>query len=96
MLSGGIAEALIATAAGLCVAIPALIAYRYLRGRVESFVVEMEKDAIRLTDVVEGAGRERAEAGRNPPERAAAEGPARDAPREGPGRPVVATGTGAR
>src|SRR6201999_2522268 len=56
MLSGGIGEALIATAAGLCVAIPALIAYRYLRGRVESFVVEMEKDAIKLADVVEGAG----------------------------------------
>jgi biopolymer transport protein ExbB len=58
MLSGGIAEALIATAAGLCVAIPALIAYRYLRGRVESFVVEMEKAAIRLADVVENAGHE--------------------------------------
>ncbi len=32
-LSGGIAEALIATVAGLCVAIPSLIAYRYLRGK---------------------------------------------------------------
>ena len=59
MLSGGIAEALIATAAGLCVAIPALIAYRYLRGRVESFVVEMEKEAIKLADVVEGDARDR-------------------------------------
>ena len=82
MLSGGIAEALIATAAGLCVAIPALIAYRYLRGRVESFVVEMEKDAIKLADVVEGAGRENAIL-----ERAAPEAPA---------RPVAVTGTGAR
>ena len=35
MLSGGISEALITTAAGLLVAIPALIAYRYLRGRVD-------------------------------------------------------------
>lgn len=52
-LSGGIAEALITTAAGLCVAIPALIAYRYLRGRVEGFVIAMEKDAIRLADAVE-------------------------------------------
>jgi biopolymer transport protein ExbB len=55
MLSGGIAEALIATAAGLCVAIPALISYRYLRGRVEGFVIEMEKDAIKLADTVEAA-----------------------------------------
>jgi biopolymer transport protein ExbB len=81
MLSGGIAEALIATAAGLCVAIPALIAYRYLRGRVEGFVLEMEKDAIKLADVVEGAGRERA---------------ARERVTEVPGRPVVVSGTGAR
>jgi biopolymer transport protein ExbB len=57
LLSGGIAEALIATAAGLCVAIPSLIAYRYLRGRVDGIVVEMEKDAIRLADAVEAAAR---------------------------------------
>src|SRR5579872_4495149 len=56
-LSGGIAEALIATAAGLCVAIPSLIAYRYLRGRVERIVVEMEKNALRLVDAVESAAR---------------------------------------
>lgn len=53
MLSGGISEALITTAAGLLVAIPALIAYRYLRGRVERIVVDMEKDAIQLADAVE-------------------------------------------
>src|SRR5215831_12629343 len=56
-LSGGIAEALIATAAGLCVAIPALISYRYLRGRVDRIVIEMEKSAIRIADAVEAAGR---------------------------------------
>jgi biopolymer transport protein ExbB len=55
MLSGGIAEALVATAAGLCVAIPSLIAYRYLRGRVERIVVEMEKNALRLVDAVDAA-----------------------------------------
>ncbi len=54
-LSGGIAESLIATAAGMCVAIPALFSYRYLRGRVERIVVEMEKDAIHLADAVEAA-----------------------------------------
>src|ERR1700683_2937928 len=56
MLSGGIAEALVATAAGLCVAIPSLIAYRYLRGRVERIVIEMEKNALRLVDAIEIAG----------------------------------------
>jgi biopolymer transport protein ExbB len=62
-LSGGIAEALIATVAGLCVAIPSLIAYRYLRGRVERIVVEMEKQAMRMADAVEATpGRERAAA----------------------------------
>jgi len=56
-LSGGIAEALITTAAGLCVAIPSLISYRYLRGKVDRIVVEMEKDAIRLSDAVEVASK---------------------------------------
>jgi biopolymer transport protein ExbB len=53
MLSGGISEALITTAAGLLVAIPALIAYRYLRGRVERIVIDMEKNAIQLADALE-------------------------------------------
>jgi biopolymer transport protein ExbB len=48
VLSGGIGEALITTAAGLIVAIPALIGYRYLRGRVDALVIEMEKQAIKL------------------------------------------------
>jgi biopolymer transport protein ExbB len=58
-LSGGIAEALICTAAGLIVAIPALFAYRYLRSKVDGIVIAMEKDAIRLADAVEAhnAGR---------------------------------------
>jgi biopolymer transport protein ExbB len=47
-LAGGIAEALIATAAGLTVAIPALIGYRFLRSKVERLVVQMEKEAIKL------------------------------------------------
>jgi biopolymer transport protein ExbB len=47
-LAGGISEALITTAAGLMVAIPALIGYRYLRGRVDVLVVQMEKEAIGL------------------------------------------------
>jgi biopolymer transport protein ExbB len=54
-LSGGIAEALFTTAAGLVVAIPALIGYRYLRGRIDRIVVEMEKDALHLADALEEA-----------------------------------------
>ncbi len=42
-LSGGISIALTTTAAGLCVAIPCLIAYNYLVSRVEAFCVDMEK-----------------------------------------------------
>jgi len=61
MLSGGIAEALITTAAGLSVAIPSLIGFRLLRGKVDRIVIQMEKDALRLADEVDAAaGRGRA------------------------------------
>ncbi len=52
VLAGGISEALITTAAGLSVAIPALIAYRYLRGRVNALVVSMEKEAMKLLEAL--------------------------------------------
>ena len=55
MLSGGIAEALITTAAGLTVAIPALIGFRMLRGKVDRIVIQMEKDALRIADAVDAA-----------------------------------------
>ena len=55
-LAGGIAEALITTAAGLSVAIPALIGYRYLRGRVDGLVVQMEKEAMRLVQAIDESG----------------------------------------
>ena len=47
-LAAGIGEALIATAGGLIVAIPALIGYRFLRRRVEGLVVDMEVEAVKL------------------------------------------------
>jgi len=47
-LNQGIAEALIATAGGLFVAIPATVAYNYFRKRVELLVLEMEVAASRL------------------------------------------------
>jgi biopolymer transport protein ExbB len=40
----------------LTVAIPAVIGYRHLRGRVDSLVVEMEKEAIKLVQAVEASG----------------------------------------
>jgi biopolymer transport protein ExbB len=49
-LAGGISEALITTASGLAVAIPSFIAYRYLRGKVERIVIEMEKIAVTFAD----------------------------------------------
>jgi biopolymer transport protein ExbB len=52
LLSGGISEALITTAAGLCVAIPSYIAYRYLRGRVDRIVSQVERDVVRFADAL--------------------------------------------
>jgi len=57
-LAGGISEALIATAAGLFVAIPSLVGYRYLRGKVEELVVQMEKEAMKLVRAFDGQHRD--------------------------------------
>ncbi len=54
VLAQGISEALITTGAGLSVAIPALIGYRYLSSRVDSLVIQIEKEAMRLVDTLEG------------------------------------------
>ncbi len=54
VLAGGISEALITTAAGLSVAIPALIMHRYFLRRVDYLVVEMEQEAVKLVEVVHG------------------------------------------
>ncbi|WP_006786941.1 MotA/TolQ/ExbB proton channel family protein [Thiorhodospira sibirica] len=53
-LAGGISQALITTAAGISVAIPALIFHRYFRGRVDELVLEMEQEAIKLIEVLHG------------------------------------------
>ena len=49
-MAGGIGEALICTAAGLTVAIPAYVLHRYFRSRVSGYLVEMEKEATALLD----------------------------------------------
>ena len=52
-LAGGIGQALVTTAAGMIVAIPALMFYRYFRGRVAEYVVDMEKQSIALIDTLD-------------------------------------------
>ncbi len=54
ILAGGISKALVTTAAGLSVAIPAVIFHRFLVRRVDELVVMMEQDATRLVEVVQG------------------------------------------
>ena len=45
-LAGGISQALITTAAGMSVAIPTLMFYRYFRGKVRMLVLRMEQEAM--------------------------------------------------
>lgn len=61
ILAGGISEALITTAAGLTVAIPALFLYRFFQRRVDELVVSMEQEAIKLVEVLNGSSAERAD-----------------------------------
>ena len=52
-LAGGIGQALVSTAGGLVLAIPALMFYRYFRGLINEYVIDMEKQAIALMDVLD-------------------------------------------
>ena len=52
VLAGGISEALITTAAGLTVAIPALAMHRYFIGKIDAIVVELEQETIKLVDAL--------------------------------------------
>jgi biopolymer transport protein ExbB len=53
----GIWQALITTAFGLTVAIPMLVAYKYLLGRNDRLIVAMEEDAMSIVDLLEDARR---------------------------------------
>ena len=57
LLAGGISEALVTTAAGLTVAIPALFFYRLLSRRVDELSITMERESVKLVDAMFG-GRE--------------------------------------
>lgn len=54
VLAGGISEALITTAAGISVAIPTLMFYRYFRRRVDGLVVTMEEEATKMVEALQG------------------------------------------
>ena len=52
ILSGGIHNALITTVAGLCVAIPSLVAYNYFTRRAEGLILEVERISLRLLNIL--------------------------------------------
>ena len=59
-LAGGIGKALVCTATGMIIAVPALIFHRGFKGRIAGYVIEMEQEATRLLDALDdspaGAG----------------------------------------
>ena len=50
----GISVALYNTATGIVVAVPAMIAYRYFRSKVDDLLVDMEQQAIKLVEILHG------------------------------------------
>jgi biopolymer transport protein ExbB len=50
----GISVALYNTAMGIIVAVPSMIFYRHFRAKVDSLVVEMEQEAIKLVEIIQG------------------------------------------
>lgn len=51
-LAGGVWQALLTTALGLIVAIPAIVAYHYLAAKVQDFVLDMERSATELINML--------------------------------------------
>ncbi|MBI1175306.1 MAG: MotA/TolQ/ExbB proton channel family protein [Sideroxydans sp.] len=54
VLAHGISVALYNTAFGLIVAVPSMIFYRHFRAKVDSLVIEMEQQAVKLVEIVHG------------------------------------------
>ena len=54
-LAGGIGKALVCTATGMIVAVPALIFHRFFRSRIAGYVIEMEQEATALLDALDNA-----------------------------------------
>lgn len=62
-ITGGVAEALVATATGIVIALICLVAYNYLTTKVKHFIYEMESMASRLVEMRHSAHRTRSENG---------------------------------
>jgi biopolymer transport protein ExbB len=58
VLAGGISQALITTAAGLSVAIPALMFHRFFLRRVDELVIIMEQEAVKLVEMMQNGAEE--------------------------------------
>ncbi len=58
VLAGGISQALITTAAGLSVAIPAIMFHRFFLRRVDELMVIMEQEAVKLVEMIQGGPEE--------------------------------------
>jgi biopolymer transport protein ExbB len=56
LISVGISEALLTTAAGLCVAIPALAAYLFFAGRVDQRIIELDRLGQQVVDIISAEG----------------------------------------
>jgi len=54
ILAAGISKALITTAAGLSIGIPALMFHRYFKGKVHALTVEMEQQSVKLVEIIQG------------------------------------------
>lgn len=65
LLAGGISQALLTTAAGLLVAIPAYLAYMFFLGRTDKLIMEMDMYAQRLTEVISAEGLQENDTSRN-------------------------------
>jgi biopolymer transport protein ExbB len=63
VLSEGISEALITTAAGLTVAIPSLMFHRFFRGKIDGLIITMEQEALKMVEVMHGIRKNGTEVG---------------------------------
>ena len=76
-LAGGISKALLTTAAGIIIAVPALIFHRYFRGKINDYAIDMEKQAIKLISATQAVKPAPAPARRAAPQKPQARRPAK-------------------